>query len=71
MNKTIDYQFTIVIPVYNEEENIYLLEEKLSNFLPHSMCSSCVLFVNDGSTDNSLGRIKEVCARHKDFFIFL
>lgn len=68
MNKTIDYQFTIVIPVYNEEENIYLLEEKLSDFLPHSMCSSCVLFVNDGSTDNSLGRIKEVCARHKDFF---
>ena len=34
MNKTIDYQFTIVIPVYNEEENIYLLEEKLSDFLP-------------------------------------
>ena len=68
MNKTADYQFTIVIPVYNEEDNIYSLEEKLNHFLPSSKYSTCVLFVNDGSTDKSPERIAEVCQRHKDFF---
>lgn len=68
MNKTANYQFTIVIPVYNEEDNIYSLEKKLSEFLPQSKYTACVLFVDDCSTDKSLARIKEVCARQKDFF---
>ncbi len=68
MNKTSNYQFTIVVPVYNEEDNIYALEEKLSSFLPQSLYSTCVLFVNDGSKDRSSERIKEICDRNKDFF---
>ena len=68
INKSADYQFTIVVPVYNEEDNIYSLEEKLRNFLPQSLCTACVLFVNDGSRDRSKERILEVCARNKDFF---
>lgn len=68
MNKTGEYRFTIVVPVYNEEDNIYALEKALSEFLPKSKCSSCVLFVNDGSADSSLARIQEVCARNKDFY---
>lgn len=68
MNKTINYQLTIVVPVYNEEDNIYSLEQKLGEFLPNSICTACVLFVNDGSRDNSKQRIMEVCARNKDFF---
>jgi glycosyltransferase involved in cell wall biosynthesis len=51
MNKTGNYQFTIVVPVYNEEDNIFNLAEKLKEFLPQSIYSTCVLFVNDGSTD--------------------
>lgn len=68
MNHTSEYQFTIIIPVFNEEENISALEEKLSLFLPKSLYRSCVLFVNDGSRDTSLERIKTVCSHHKDFF---
>jgi glycosyltransferase involved in cell wall biosynthesis len=68
MNHTSEYQFTIIIPVFNEEENISALEEKLSLFLPKSLYQSCVLFVNDGSRDTSLERIKDVCSHHKDFF---
>lgn len=68
INKSADYQFTIVVPVYNEEDNIYSLEEKLQCFLPQSLCTACVLFVNDGSRDRSKERILEVCARNKDFF---
>lgn len=68
MNKSANYQLTIIVPVYNEEDNIYSLEQKLGEFLPQSRCSACVLFVNDGSRDQSQQRILEVCTRHKDFF---
>ncbi len=68
MNKTSNYDFTIVVPVYNEEDNIASLEERLSTFLPTAICRSCVLFVNDGSRDSSLSKIESVCSRHPDFF---
>lgn len=68
MNKTSIYQFTIIIPVFNEEDNISALEEKLALFLSGARCNTCVLFVDDGSTDGSLGRIKEICQRHTAFF---
>lgn len=68
VNNTSNYEFTIIVPVYNEEENIYSLEEKLHKFLEHSILSTSVLFVNDGSKDNSLQRIIEVCSRNNHFF---
>lgn len=68
MNKTSDYRFTIIVPVYNEEDNIYSLEKKLGEFLPTSLQKACVLFVNDGSKDKSLERIEEICGRNADFF---
>ncbi len=68
MNQTSKYQFTIIVPVYNEEDNIYLLEQKINSFLPTSLYSSCALFVNDGSTDSSLRRIIEICQRNDHMF---
>ncbi len=67
-NKTSDYELTIIVPVYNEEDNITTLEERLSAFLPDAMNPACVLFVDDGSKDHSLERIVETCSRNKDFF---
>jgi len=67
-NQTKNYEFTILVPVYNEEENIYFLEEKLQHFLPQSLYPACVVFVNDGSTDDSLNRIRKICERNSDFF---
>jgi len=67
-NITGDYRFTIIIPVYNEEENLYTLEEKLQQFLPHSLFQACVLFVDDGSKDDSPRRIQEICDRNPSFF---
>ena len=67
-NKTSQYRLTIIVPVFNEESNIKNLEERLKAFLPQSLCKACVLFVDDGSTDDSLNRIKAVCARQKDFY---
>ena len=68
MNKTSQYDMTIVIPVYNEEDNMYALEKKLTAYLPNCTVKACVLFVNDGSKDSSLDKIKEICDRNKDFF---
>lgn len=68
MNKTSDYRLTIVVPVYNEEDNMPALESRLSEFLPNSAERACVLFVDDGSKDASLQRIREICARNDDFF---
>lgn len=68
MNKTAGYRFTIIVPVFNEEDNMYNLEKRLSAFLPECREKACVLFVNDGSTDASAERIREVCSRNPDFF---
>jgi glycosyltransferase involved in cell wall biosynthesis len=67
-NKTANYEFTIIVPVFNEEDNIYAVEKKLSEFVSQSALSACVLFVNDCSTDQSKGRIIEVCNRQKHFY---
>lgn len=67
MNRTGEYRFTIVVPLYNEEDNVYSLEKALSDFIPKSLYSTCVLFVNDGSTDRSLDRIREICSRNEHF----
>lgn len=63
-----NYDLTIIVPVYNEEDNMPALEERLGKFLPTCKCSACVLFVDDGSKDKSLPLIKDICARNKDFY---
>lgn len=68
MNKTVNYRLTIIVPVYNEEGNILRLEKELGDFLKKAKVPSCVLFVNDGSQDNSERLLKEVCVRHADFY---
>lgn len=71
MNKTAGYKFTIIVPVYNEEDNIYALEERLRAYLPtvHSAgAPACALFVNDGSKDESPARLREICGRNEHFY---
>jgi len=68
MNNTSKYKLTIIVPVYNEEDNISALEEKLGAYLPKALVSACVLFVNDGSADSSLDGIKKICSRNSDFY---
>lgn len=68
MNRSANYKFTIVVPVYNEEGNIYRLEQELSSFLKVAKLPSCVLFVNDGSNDKSPQMLQEICNRNKGFF---
>ena len=69
MNKTAQYTFTILVPFYNEEDNIYRLEKVLGDFLKISIIPSvAVLFIHDGSKDKGLELVKEVCERNEHFY---
>jgi len=61
------YEFTIVVPVYNEEDNLKRVEQELSNFIKIASKKTKVLFVNDGSSDNSQQLIEEICDKKEDF----
>ncbi|NDV70309.1 glycosyltransferase [Dysgonomonas sp. 25] len=68
MNKTGLFELTIIVPIYNEEDNMLRLEKELAEYLSHASVGSCVLFVNDGSKDNSGKLVQEICKRNKAFF---
>lgn len=68
MNKTANFRLTIIVPVYNEEGNMLRLEKELGEFLKIARMTSCVLFVNDGSKDQSGVLIKEICSRNSSFY---
>ncbi len=61
------YLFTIVVPIYNEAENIERLFSTLNAYLPHALVKTKVLFVLDGSKDDSPTLIKAGCATHEHF----
>jgi glycosyltransferase involved in cell wall biosynthesis len=56
---------SIVIPIYNEEENIHILHEKLKEVLDPLEKEYEILFVDDGSTDRTLSILEEIQAKDK------
>lgn len=54
-------ELTIIIPIYNEEENISRLYDEMLNFLISAKKTAKILFVNDGSKDRSLELIQNIC----------
>jgi glycosyltransferase involved in cell wall biosynthesis len=54
---------SVVIPVYNEEENVQLLHERLKSALDPLDQEYEILFVDDGSTDGTLAVLEEIQAK--------
>lgn len=52
--------FSIVIPLYNEEENIELLIREINEALFNLDCSYEIILVDDGSKDNTVNIIKSI-----------
>lgn len=61
------YEFTIIVPVYNEEDNLLRVEEELRNYIDIASRKTSILFVNDGSSDGSQQLIEEICQRNPMF----
>ena len=60
-------QLTIVIPIFNEAESLGSLEIVLTDYLKKAREPTKILFINDGSTDDSEQLIEAICETHSDF----
>ncbi len=58
---------SIIIPVYNEEENLPLLEEELFHALEGIAEPAEIIAINDGSSDRSADLLAEIAERHDNF----
>ena len=62
-----NFELTIIIPVYNEQDNLDRVHQEMKQFLPISKKKAKILFVNDGSKDNSQLLIEKICKDNEDF----
>ena len=60
-NSNTAFELTIVVPVFNEEDNLERVKQEFDSYLSKSPYRSKVLFVNDGSSDNSQMFIESIC----------
>lgn len=58
---------SIVIPLYNEDESLPELSEWITRVVTENNLSYEVIFVDDGSTDNSWEVIQEISGRNSNF----
>jgi len=61
------YEFTIIVPVYNEEDNLERVEKEMLAYTKIATKKTSILFVNDGSKDKSQELIEAICNRNEAF----
>ncbi len=61
------HEFTIIVPVFNEQECLPELFIQLKDYISKASKKSKVLLVDDGSTDGSAEMIKDYCNQNEDF----
>lgn len=64
---SMSYRLTVVVPVYNEQDNLLRVEKVFQDYFEIAAVPTQVLFVNDGSKDRSQELIEEICARSEGF----
>lgn len=62
-----EVEISIVIPVFNEEENISRLSSAIHTAMANIEYSYECIFVDDGSTDESYREMKGVCAKYENY----
>ena len=62
-----NFILTIIVPLYNEEGNLPRLASELSTYLNQTSTKAKVLFVNDGSNDNSSKLLEVLCTEYHSF----
>ena len=61
------HKMTIIVPVFNEVENLGRIEKTFKEYFATSKVKSKVLFVDDGSSDGSLAKIQKICDADSNF----
>lgn len=51
---------SIIIPTYNEEKNVKILAEEIKSAVNQLNQDYEIIFINDGSTDNTLNELKKI-----------
>ncbi len=59
---------SIIIPVYNEEQNIPNLVEKIQDSISLIPYNFELLVINDGSSDNSISEIRKICNYYRNCY---
>ncbi len=65
MNSDGKYFISVVIPVFNEEESLPELYSKLTAMLERTAAGHELIFIDDGSTDRSLGVVRSLRDRDR------
>lgn len=55
-----DKLITFIVPCYNESKRLDLAEDAFTNFFLHTEIPCNVIFINDGSTDDTEDRLREL-----------
>ena len=58
-----DIEISVFLPVFNEQDNIEQLDLRLTAGLKELGRSYEVIYVDDGSTDQSLAKLRKIAAR--------
>ncbi len=59
MNKT-SMDLSIIVPVYNEEENVPLLHKSIQSVMRQQHINYEIIYVDDGSKDNTFKRLQQI-----------
>ncbi len=59
-------EISVIIPVYNEEDNIHKLHERLKSVLDQIKVTYEMIFINDGSHDNSMPMIRALSKQYPE-----
>jgi polyisoprenyl-phosphate glycosyltransferase len=62
-------ELSVVIPVFNEEENITILHSRLTNVLHGTHVGYEIIFVDDGSDDDSLNQLQNLSIKDNHVLI--
>lgn len=58
-------KLSIIIPCYNEEKNVRLIHDAIVKLFYNKKVTYEMLFVNDGSRDNTIGELKNLVAKNE------
>lgn len=64
-NKYVNMKISIIFPIFNEEEIIPILRNRVEEWIDQQSFKTEVILVNDGSRDSSLARIKDWAAANE------